>query len=85
MPRGCGGIGRRARLRIWWVSVQVQVLSPAPKEKDGSKEPSFLCLLVFRGGSDLIDHMNEEHPKDGADGALDGVRGNIDEGSGKAV
>ncbi len=27
---GCGGIGRRARLRIWWLPVQVQVLSPAP-------------------------------------------------------
>ena len=31
--RGCGGIGRRARLRIWWLSVQVQVLSPAPKSR----------------------------------------------------
>ena len=30
---GRGGIGRRARLRIWWVSVQVQVLSPAPKRR----------------------------------------------------
>ena len=27
---GRGGIGRRARLRIWWIPVQVQVLSPAP-------------------------------------------------------
>ena len=29
---GCGGTGRRARLRIWWIPVQVQVLSPAPKK-----------------------------------------------------
>ena len=28
---GCGGIGRRARFRFWWETVQVQVLSPAWK------------------------------------------------------
>ena len=28
---GCGGIGRRTSLRSWRFSVQVQVLSPAPK------------------------------------------------------
>ena len=28
---GYGGIGRHARLRIWWATVQVQVLLPAPK------------------------------------------------------
>ena len=27
---GCGGIGRRTSLRSWRISVQVQVLSPAP-------------------------------------------------------
>ena len=27
---GRGGIGRRTRLRIWRLSMQVQVLSPAP-------------------------------------------------------
>ena len=26
---GCGGIGRRARFRFWWATVQVQVLSSA--------------------------------------------------------
>ncbi len=26
---GCGGIGRHARFRFWWATVQVQVLSPA--------------------------------------------------------
>ena len=26
----CGEIGRRARFRFWWISVQVQVLSLAP-------------------------------------------------------
>ena len=26
---GCGGIGRRARFRFWWETVQVQVLLPA--------------------------------------------------------
>ena len=30
---GCGGIGRRARLRIWWETVQVQVLSSALNEE----------------------------------------------------
>ncbi len=32
--RGCGGIGRRARFRFWWETVQVQVLSPALKTFD---------------------------------------------------
>ena len=27
---GCGGIGRHARFRFLWETVQVQVLSPAP-------------------------------------------------------
>ena len=31
VPRGCGGTGRRARLRIWFLGVQVRFLSPAPK------------------------------------------------------
>ena len=26
---GCGGIGRRARFRFWWETVQVQVLLSA--------------------------------------------------------
>ena len=29
--RRYGGIGRRARFRIWWATVQVQVLLPVPK------------------------------------------------------
>ena len=28
---GCGGIGRRARFRFWWETVQVQVLLTAEK------------------------------------------------------
>ena len=43
-PRGRGGIGRRARLRIWWLSVQVQVLSPAPNEED---MPLWRALFVL--------------------------------------
>ena len=31
---GCGGIGRRARFRFWWETVQVQVLSPASKKEE---------------------------------------------------
>ena len=31
--RGYGGIGRHARFRFWWATVQVQVLLPAPKKK----------------------------------------------------
>ncbi len=30
---GCGGIGRRARFRFWWETVQVQVLSAALKRR----------------------------------------------------
>ena len=29
---GCGGIGRRARFRFWWATVQVQVLSSAVRK-----------------------------------------------------
>ena len=29
---GYGGIGRRARFRFWWETVQVQVLLPAPNK-----------------------------------------------------
>ena len=36
--RGCGGIGRHARFRFWWATVQVQILSPA------SLKP-----LIFKG------------------------------------
>ena len=32
MSRGCGGIGRHDRLRIYCFGVQVQVLLPAPKK-----------------------------------------------------
>ena len=43
---GCGGIGRRTSLRSWRISVQVQVLSPAPSkgnEKDIAQEtPDFI-------------------------------------------
>ena len=41
---GRGGIGRRARLRIWWFPVQVQVLSPAPTKE---VQPSVVVLLLF--------------------------------------
>ena len=32
--RGYGGIGRRARFRFWWETVQVRVLLPAPCRDD---------------------------------------------------
>ena len=35
--RGCGEIGRHARFRFWYESVQVQVLSSAPNFKGVSK------------------------------------------------
>ena len=38
---GRGGIGRRARFRFWWVTVQVQVLSPAPKMEGQSSGLAF--------------------------------------------
>ena len=31
MKSGYGGIGRRARFRFWWETVQVQVLLSAPE------------------------------------------------------
>ena len=49
-PRGRGGIGRRARLRIWWLSVQVQVLSPAPNKED---MPLWRVLFCFIRAVDL--------------------------------
>ena len=45
---GRGGIGRRARLRIWWYTVQVQVLSPAPKKLKSLC--CGLCFFLFCGG-----------------------------------
>ena len=45
---GCGGIGRRARLRIWWFSVQVQVLSPAPTKKELLVDKSSFFVYPLR-------------------------------------
>ena len=43
---GYGGIGRRARFRFWWETVQVQVLLPAVS-KDVKKHRDSLYLLGF--------------------------------------
>ena len=43
---GYGGIGRRARFRFWWETVQVQVLLPAVL-KDVKKHRDSLYLLGF--------------------------------------
>lgn len=37
--RGRGGIGRHARFRIWWATMQVQVLSPAPDNDNPNPVP----------------------------------------------
>lgn len=42
----CGGIGRHARFRILCASVQVQVLSGAPK--NGRLLPSVLIILILQ-------------------------------------
>ena len=47
---GYGGIGRRARFRFWWETVQVQVLLPARKNKsrkydDCLAKSTYLWLL----------------------------------------
>ena len=48
--RGYGGIGRHARFRFWWATVQVQVLLPAP-EGLGNRALSFASVaqLVEQG------------------------------------
>ncbi len=44
---GCGGIGRHARFRFWWATVQVQVLSPAVRRRTlGMCPGSFFLLRV---------------------------------------
>ena len=44
---GCGGIGRRARFRFWWETVQVQVLLPAvEQEKSGRQDLNLFKLLL---------------------------------------
>ena len=41
---GYGGIGRRARFRFWWETVQVQVLSPALRCKRRGQKSSFFYM-----------------------------------------
>ena len=44
---GYGGIGRRARFRFWWETVQVQVLLPAvEQEKSGRQGLNLFKLLL---------------------------------------
>ena len=44
---GYGGIGRRARFRFWWETVQVQVLLPAvEQEKSGRQDLNLFKLLL---------------------------------------
>ena len=44
---GHGGIGRRARFRFWWETVQVQVLLPAvEQEKSGRQDLNLFKLLL---------------------------------------
>ena len=44
---GCGEIGRHARFRFWYESVQVQVLSSAPSQKDSP------CCFILQHGECL--------------------------------
>ena len=47
LTRGYGGIGRRARFRFWWETVQVQVLLPAvEQEKSGRQDLNLFKLLL---------------------------------------
>ena len=47
---GCGGIGRHARFRFWWATVQVQVLSPALlKYERVVRQKKTRHPLVFQG------------------------------------
>ena len=50
---GYGGIGRRARFRFWWETVQVQVLLSAPDNDNPNPVPTgddfgFLVYLLER-------------------------------------
>ena len=51
---GCGGTGRRARLRIWWISVQVQVLSPAPNKHRNYDTKRYRKCGAYFFSKDLI-------------------------------
>ncbi len=42
---GYGGIGRRARFRFWWETVQVQVLLSAVKERLNLSVLFILCCI----------------------------------------
>ena len=50
--RGYGGIGRHARFRFWWATVQVQVLLPAP-------ERFWLQGLSFASVAQLVEQGTE--------------------------
>ena len=50
---GCGGIGRRARLRIWWFTVQVRPLSPAPLKQKNALAAFFCFNRTELNGSSL--------------------------------
>ena len=41
---GYGGIGRRARFRFWWETVQVQVLLSAVKQKQHPAIPDVVFI-----------------------------------------
>ena len=50
IPRGYGGIGRRAGFRIRWVTVQVRPLLPVPNRRNPNLVPvgdGFGFLFVF--------------------------------------
>ena len=57
--RGYGGIGRHARFRFWWATVQVQVLLPAP-------ERFWLQGLSFASVAQLVEQGTENPRVDGS-------------------
>ena len=57
--RGYGGIGRHARFRFWWATVQVQVLSPVPVVESLDAQVVFglfYCSFVLTFIADILQY-----------------------------
>ena len=75
--RGYGGIGRRARLRIWWVTVQVRDLLSAPDILPVKAVPRpllwtrdfhIVLFVIFESFRDLFDALLHEILTPGVEG-----------------